>query len=77
MCLAIPGKVIAIDGKIATLDILGVLREASIELLSDVQIGDYLIIHAGCAIEKVNEEEAKNTIGIFNELKDMMGHELD
>lgn len=73
MCLAIPGKVVAIKGTTATLDILGVLREASIELLPDVHVGDYLILHAGCAIEKVNEEEATTAIDLFKELKEVMG----
>lgn len=68
MCLAIPGKVIEIKGKMAVADILGVMREISIELLSGVKIGDYVLIHAGCAIQLVDELEAAETIKLFNEL---------
>lgn len=68
MCLAIPGKVINTDGKNATIELMGVMREVSVELLKDVQIGDYLLVHAGCAIQKIDEEEALETIKIFEEI---------
>lgn len=71
MCLAIPGKVIEINGKSVTIDVMGALREASIELLEDVQLGDFVIVHAGCAIEKVDPDEAVKTIELFKELKDI------
>ena len=68
MCLAIPGKIVEINGKMAIADILGVMREISIELLNGVMIGDYVLIHAGCAIQIVDELEAVETIKLFNEL---------
>jgi len=71
MCLAIPGKIIKIEGKNAVADILGVERKISVELLENIKIGDYVLIHAGCAIQVVDEEEAKKTIQLFNELKDI------
>lgn len=71
MCVAIPGKVIAIEGKMATVDILGALQQASLELLEGVRVGDFVILHAGCAIEKVNEDEAVKTIDLFKELKEL------
>lgn len=71
MCLAVPGRVTEIKEKIATVEIMGVLREASLELLKDVQVGDYVILHAGCAIEKLDEAEALKTIELFKELKDI------
>jgi len=71
MCLAVPGRVTEIKGKTAVVEIMGALREASLELLEDVQIGDYVILHAGCAIEKLDEAEALKTIELFKELKDI------
>lgn len=71
MCLGVPGKVIEIKGKYAVADILGAERAISIELLEGVKLGDYVLIHAGCAIQIVDEEEAAATIGLFNELRDI------
>jgi hydrogenase expression/formation protein HypC len=71
MCLAVPGKVIRIDGKDAVTEILGSERSVSIELLDNVKPGDYVLIHAGCAIQVVDEEEALDTIRLFNELRDV------
>lgn len=72
MCLSIPGKIIEIDGLKAVADILGASREISIELVEGIELGDYVLIHAGCAIQKLDREEAQNTIDLFNELKDVM-----
>ena len=71
MCLGIPGKVIKIENKESLVEILGVSREISLELLKDIKIGDYVIIHAGCAIAKIDEEEALRTIELFEELKEL------
>lgn len=68
MCLAIPGKVDEIDGNIATVDIMGVKNRIAIDMVRNVQIGDYLMIHAGYAIEKIDETEAIQTIELFHEL---------
>lgn len=71
MCLGVPGKIIEIKGKYAVADILGAEREISVELLEGVKTGDYVLIHAGCAIQIVDEEEAAATIGLFNELREI------
>jgi hydrogenase expression/formation protein HypC len=68
MCLAIPMKVIEIEGAFGKVDIEGVKRKVSFQLLPDVQIGDYVLIHAGFAIERINEEEAKRTLDLLSEL---------
>jgi len=70
MCIAVPGKVISIDKNTAVLDFMGVRRDASIELLNKVKIGDYLLVHAGCAIQKIEEEEALEILSLFEEIKD-------
>lgn len=71
MCLGLPGKVVKIESKNALVEIMGVSREISIELLKEVNIGDYVLIHAGCAIQKLDEEEALKTIELFNELREL------
>ena len=72
MCLGLPGKVIKLENKTCLVEILGVSREISIELIKDVNLGDYVLIHAGCAIQKLDEEEALKTIELFKELKEIV-----
>ena len=67
MCLAIPGKVVEIKGRKAIIDYGGVIREADISLV-DAKKGDYVIVHAGFAIQVIDEKEAKETIKIFEEM---------
>ncbi|MDP4179792.1 MAG: HypC/HybG/HupF family hydrogenase formation chaperone [Bacillota bacterium] len=71
MCLALPGKIIKIEDKTGVVEIMGVTREVSLELIRNYQIGDYVLIHAGCAIQKIDEEEAEKTIELFKELKEI------
>ncbi len=54
MCLAIPSKIVEIKDQMAVIDVAGVTRQASLLLLEDVAIGDYVIVHAGFAIEKID-----------------------
>ena len=67
MCLAIPSKIISIKDNVATVDVDGVQREASLMLLKDPKIGDYVIVHAGFAINKINEEDAKESLKLLRE----------
>ncbi len=67
MCLAIPSKIVNIDNNMAILDVDGVRREASLLLLEDAEIGDYVIVHAGFAINKVDEIAALETIRLLKE----------
>ena len=62
MCLAVPSKIVEIKDQTATIDVDGVKREASLMLLDDVILGDYVIVHAGFAISKVDEAVAKETL---------------
>ncbi len=71
MCLAIPMKLIKIEGDKGEVELSGVKKEVSLKLLREVEIGDYLIIHAGFAIEKLNEEEAKKTLAIWEEMANL------
>ena len=68
MCLAIPGKIVEIDKEHATIDYgEGTKRKANISLV-DAKIGDYVLVHAGFAIEVLNEKEAKETLNLFREM---------
>jgi len=69
MCLAVPARITSIEGKRATVDMAGVVREASIMMLPDAKIGDYVIIHAGYAIERLDEDEALRTIELFKQME--------
>jgi len=83
MCLAIPGKIKDItlqhNGmvKMAKVSFGGIVKEASLEMLPEATIGDYVLVHVGVAISKVNEEEAQKTfqyleeIGELGELEDV------
>ena len=67
MCLAIPSKIIKIDNQMATIDVSGVRREVSLLLLEDVRVGDYVIVHAGFAINKIDEIAAKESLELLRQ----------
>jgi hydrogenase expression/formation protein HypC len=67
MCLAIPALVKGIEGTTAQVDINGIGRTCSVLLTPSVKVGDYVLIHTGYAIEVLNEEEARETLQIFEE----------
>lgn len=68
MCLAIPGKIIAKIDMLGTVDVSGVTRQVSLMLLPEANIGDYVLVHAGFAIQTLDEEEAHKTLELFKEL---------
>ena len=68
MCLAIPAKVISVDGSTAVVTIEEVEYKASLLLLEGVQPGDYIMLHAGFAIGTVDAAEAEETLRLLNEL---------
>ena len=67
MCLAIPSKIVSIQDQMATIDVDGVRRQASLMLLEDAQVGDYVIVHAGFAIQKIDEATALESIRLLRE----------
>ena len=69
MCLAIPMEIKSIDGDMATCEMSGVSVNASIALVPQAKIGDYAIIHAGFAIEVLDEKEAMETLTLFREIE--------
>ena len=68
MCLAIPGKVMHIEGETAIVEIAGLKKEVNISLINNLKIDDYVIIHSGCAIEKITDTDFNETIQCFMEL---------
>lgn len=72
MCLAIPSKITAINGEMATIDVDGVTREASLLLLENVGLGDYVIVHAGFAIQKLDEAAALESLALLKEAAALM-----
>ncbi len=67
MCLAIPGRIVAIEGTSATVDFAGTMMPVSLLVLGDAQVGEYVLVHAGFAIERLNQEEAERTLELFQE----------
>jgi len=68
MCLAIPARVINVKGEKARVDFgEGVLRDVNVTLV-DVKIGEYVLVHAGYAIQKMDEKDAKETLALWNEI---------
>ena len=77
MCLAIPAKVASLEeGNLATVDILGVSREISVDLTPQAQVGDYVLVHAGFAIEVVDEQFAQETIDLIKQFPELAGEDL-
>ncbi len=68
MCLAVPARVTEIEGNTATIDIMGNVRNADITLLDNVTIGDYVLVHAGFGIQKLDPSDAEETLRIFKSL---------
>ncbi|WP_346353405.1 HypC/HybG/HupF family hydrogenase formation chaperone [Azotosporobacter soli] len=69
MCLAIPGRIVERKEYMATLEINGVRREASLMLLPEAQVGDFVLLHAGFAVQRINEQEAEETLALWRELE--------
>lgn len=65
MCLAIPMKVVEINGNTAKVEQEGVSKAARIDFLEGIQVGDYVLIHAGIAIERLDPEEAEETLRLI------------
>ncbi|GAA7818012.1 HypC/HybG/HupF family hydrogenase formation chaperone [Helicobacter pylori] len=69
MCLAIPSKVIAINDNVALLETLGVQREASLDLMGEsVKVGDYVLLHIGYVMSKIDEKEALESIALYQQM---------
>ncbi|MBP2669644.1 MAG: hydrogenase expression/formation protein HupF/C [Deltaproteobacteria bacterium] len=70
MCLGVPARVMERSGDAAIVELGGVRREISLMLLDDVSVGEWVIVHAGFAIERLSEEEAEQTLSLLREIAD-------
>lgn len=68
MCLSIPAKILSIEGQKAKVSLGGAEYNAALNLVEDVKVGDYVLLHSGFAIQKINEEEAMETMRLLNEV---------
>jgi hydrogenase expression/formation protein HypC len=68
MCLGIPARVLSIEGELADVEIGGAVRKANIQLVPEVKIGEYVLLHAGFAIQKLDEADALETLKLLEEL---------
>ena len=73
MCLAVPGLVKSIEGNDARVDLAGVERIVNVMLVPDVSIGQYVLVHAGFAIQKLETTEAAEIFELFDELQASLG----
>ncbi len=72
MCLAVPAEVVEIkSADTAFIEIGGVRKEINLSLVDDVSVGDYVLVHAGFAIEKIDQEEARKTLDLLEELSQL------
>lgn len=74
MCVAVPGKIVKIDGDYAKVNVLENLTDVNVKLV-EAGVGDYVLIHAGCAIEVLKEDAAKEIIDLFQELQEVFDDE--
>ncbi|MBC7254544.1 MAG: HypC/HybG/HupF family hydrogenase formation chaperone [Chloroflexi bacterium] len=68
MCLAVPLRVVSIEGATAEVEMGGVTRRVSLVLVPETQVGDYVLVHTGFAISRLDEEEAEETLALFEEM---------
>jgi hydrogenase expression/formation protein HypC len=71
MCLAIPSKIVTIEGDTAVIDVEGVRMRVSLALTKDAGVGDYVIVHAGFAIQKIDKSEAMETLKLLRQVADL------
>jgi hydrogenase expression/formation protein HypC len=72
MCLSIPAKIISIDGSMARVTAGGAIFNAGLHMIENAEVGDYILLHAGFAIQKISEKEAEETIRLFEEMNDSL-----
>ncbi len=81
MCLGIPGQVLEVRGEDTLLtgrvDFAGAVREVCLAYVPDIQVGEYVIVHVGFAISRVDEAEAHETLQVLREMGDLVTRELD
>jgi len=72
VCLSIPAMVVSVSGDMAEVSVGGALFSAGLQMVENVSVGDYVLLHAGFAIEKLKEEDALETLRLLKEIDDTM-----
>ncbi len=75
MCLAVPAKILEINGDLAKADFGGLVREVNV-MLVNAKVGDYVLVHAGYAIQVINEKEAEETLMLWKEILELKDNNL-
>lgn len=75
MCIAAPAQVLEINDNVATVDFGGVRQQAKLDLVEDVEIGKYVLVHSGYAIEVMSDQEAKESLEAWDELLKVLDEE--
>ena len=70
MCLSIPGKIIKINADVAEVSVGGTIVNVGMQMVDNVKEGDYVLVHAGFALQKIDEKEALETLQLFREMSD-------
>jgi len=71
MCLSIPAKILEIHGETATVSVGGNRYTAGLQMLEDAAPGDYVLLHAGFAIQKISDQEARETLALLREMGEL------
>ena len=72
MCLSIPARIVTINGTMAEVSAGGAIFKAGLHMIENAEVGDYILLHAGFAIQKISEKEAAETIKIFEEMNNSL-----
>ena len=72
MCLSIPARVVKIEGDMADVSAGGTIFRAGLHLIENARVGDYILLHAGFAIQIISEKEAKETLKLFEDINNAM-----
>ncbi len=76
MCLAVPSQITSIDEHgMAQVSVMGVTRPCSVRLVPDAQVGDFVLVHAGFAIQRIEEQDARETLALLEQMPDLLGDE--
>jgi len=75
MCLSIPGKIMDLRGEVATVSVGGSEVEVSLQLLDNVQEGEYVLVHSGFALQRISEKDAGYMLDVIREMDEMAGEE--
>lgn len=72
MCLSIPARIVSVNGNMAEVSAGGTIFKAGLHMIENAKAGDYILLHAGFAIQKISEEEAEETLKLLKEMKNSL-----